>query len=191
MYLYSLSPADGISLAPSYMVDVGMRTVRTRSVHRTPALTQDAALYLQSETIKEAVERNRHPELSPAHELLLGIREETVYRPVAYADVLYGLSTGNVYSSSRFRYATGLLGGATVESGKRSYVIPRASAVFVGGTQAMRTHVQGNCYAGNVRNGCEIQMGVGFTPVRNHEVRLEGIYGKETREYFVSYAHYF
>lgn len=64
--------------------------------------------FSDSESIKEAVERNRHPELTLAHELLPGIREETVYRSVAYADVLYGLSTGNVYSSSRFRYATGL-----------------------------------------------------------------------------------
>lgn len=191
MYLYSLSPADGISLAPSYMVDVGMRTVRARTVKRSPALTSDAALFMQSETIKEAVERDRHPELTLAHELLLGIREDTVYRPVAYADVLYGLSTGNVYSSSRFRYATGLLGGATVESGRSSYIIPRASAVFVGGTQTIRSHLQGNCYAGNVRNGCEIQMGFGFTPIKNHELRLEGIYGKETREYFASYSHYF
>lgn len=71
-----------------------------------------------SETIKGAVERNRHPELTLAHELLPGICKETVYRPVAYADVLYGLSTGNVYSSSRFRYATGLPGGAAVERGR-------------------------------------------------------------------------
>lgn len=194
--LVSLSPYDGMSASGSMIVEAGAQSVLHRRADYSPSSLasvafRDPLVALAGNQVRTDVERDLRGPLTPGDRFAFGLTESTEYRTVAYARGLYGFAVGNVYDRSSASYALGLLGGAYGETGAGSgRASPQATVLFVMGGAARRLKVQTNCYAFSNARYCEIQAGAGITLAKNHEIRLEGVDGREERNLFLSYVHF-